>query len=228
MFGFRTRTNLKVACVTANERGLVRKDNQDSFFVDPAKTVFCVADGMGGGSEGGTASRFVCEELEKAAAVAENDSQRRDVENQLYAQMLLPDMRSDILSLIEGCDKIINKYESDLILVSVERPQIPDALKPDLTHLIAVNINCVGTLVSGMKTVLGGTHVSDFVQEVYNLEHQVDLMAIDLKQKVFQELKLPLARQLQLKEFIYSIEKISDMAEDMADLLSLFVVKHAV
>ncbi len=163
-----------------------------------------------------------------SALEAENDSLRRDVENQLYAQMLLPDMRSDILSLIEGCDKIINKYESDLILVSVERPQIPDALKPDLTHLIAVNINCVGTLVSGMKTVLGGTHVSDFVQEVYNLEHQVDLMAIDLKQKVFQELKLPLARQLQLKEFIYSIEKISDMAEDMADLLSLFVVKHAV
>lgn len=163
-----------------------------------------------------------------SALEAENDSLRRDVENQLYAQMLLPDMRSDILSLIEGCDKIINKYESDLILVSVERPQIPDALKSDLTHLIAVNINCVGTLVSGMKTVLGGTHVSDFVQEVYNLEHQVDLMAIDLKQKVFQELKLPLARQLQLKEFIYSIEKISDMAEDMADLLSLFVVKHAV
>lgn len=70
MFGFRTRTNLKVACVTANERGLVRKDNQDSFFVDPTKTVFCVADGMGGGSEGGTASRFVCEELEKAVASA--------------------------------------------------------------------------------------------------------------------------------------------------------------
>ena len=70
MFGFRTRTNHKVACVTASERGLVRKDNQDSLFVDAAKTFFCVADGMGGGAEGGTASRFVCEEVEKAAVAA--------------------------------------------------------------------------------------------------------------------------------------------------------------
>ena len=36
-------------------------------FVDRARTVFCVADGMGGGSEGATASRFVCEEIAKTA-----------------------------------------------------------------------------------------------------------------------------------------------------------------
>ena len=67
MFGF-GKKKLKAFCVTASETGLVRKDNQDSVFVDKAKTVFCVADGMGGGSEGATASRFVCEEIAKAVA----------------------------------------------------------------------------------------------------------------------------------------------------------------
>ena len=66
MFDFFRKKRLRTACVTASEMGLVRKDNQDSVFVDQAKTVFCVADGMGGGSEGATASRFVCEEIEKA------------------------------------------------------------------------------------------------------------------------------------------------------------------
>ena len=66
MFGFGKRKRLKAVCVTASETGSVRKDNQDSLFVDKAKTVFCVADGMGGGSEGATASRFVCEEIGKA------------------------------------------------------------------------------------------------------------------------------------------------------------------
>ena len=66
MFGFGKKKMLKAVCVTASEMGLVRKDNQDSVFVNRAKTVFCVADGMGGGSEGATASRFVCEEIEKA------------------------------------------------------------------------------------------------------------------------------------------------------------------
>ena len=67
MFGFGKRKTLKVVCVTLSETGAVRKDNQDSVFVDRARTVFCVADGMGGGSEGATASRFVCEEIAKTA-----------------------------------------------------------------------------------------------------------------------------------------------------------------
>ena len=67
MFGWLRRTVPKADCLTASETGLVRKDNQDSVFVDLTKTVFCVADGMGGGSEGATASRFVCEEIAKVA-----------------------------------------------------------------------------------------------------------------------------------------------------------------
>ena len=68
MFGWLSRYVTGADCLTVSETGLVRKDNQDSVFVDGARTVFCVADGMGGGSEGGTASRFVCEEIEKAVA----------------------------------------------------------------------------------------------------------------------------------------------------------------
>ena len=67
MFGWLSRSVLKVGCLTVSETGAVRKDNQDTVFVDGAKTVFCVADGMGGGSEGATASRFVCEEIAKIA-----------------------------------------------------------------------------------------------------------------------------------------------------------------
>lgn len=76
MFGFGKIMKSKAAYVTTSERGLVRKDNQDSLFVDAAKKVFCVADGMGGGAEGGTASRFVCEEVEKAVTSAPDFASR--------------------------------------------------------------------------------------------------------------------------------------------------------
>ena len=157
---------------------------------------------------------------------AENDALRRDVENQLYAHLLLPDMRSDILSLIEGCDKIINKFETDLILISVEQPKIPKEIQKDLSHMIVTNVQCVEALMEGVKAAMAGKSAYGVIQAVSALEHQVDLLAMGLKKSVFQDLKLPLARQLQLKEFIYSLEKISDMAEDMADVLSVFVVKH--
>lgn len=51
------------------ERGLVRKDNQDNVFADARRGIFCVADGMGGGFEGGTASRMVCKAMAKPARV---------------------------------------------------------------------------------------------------------------------------------------------------------------
>lgn len=102
MFGFGRKKKLKAVCVTASETGAVRKDNQDNLFVDKAKTVFCVADGMGGGAEGATASRFVCEEIEKtvtaktlaermeaveAAVAAANDRIRAYVRERDFKQM---------------------------------------------------------------------------------------------------------------------------------------------
>lgn len=102
MFGFGKKKMLKAVCVTASEMGAVRKDNQDSVFVDGAKSVFCVADGMGGGSEGATASRFVCEEIAKtvgagtfserlkaadAAIAAANDRIRAYAKDREFKQM---------------------------------------------------------------------------------------------------------------------------------------------
>lgn len=67
MFGLSKREELKVDCVTVSDRGLVRKENEDHVFVDGTKTLFAVADGMGGGSAGARASEIVCEELAKTA-----------------------------------------------------------------------------------------------------------------------------------------------------------------
>ena len=66
LFGRRRHFGLDVASIS--ERGLVRRDNQDHFFIDPRGALFCVADGMGGGQGGAKASEIVCSCL-KAAAV---------------------------------------------------------------------------------------------------------------------------------------------------------------
>ena len=75
----------QVDFLTVSEKGPVRKDNQDSFFVDGTGTVFCVADGMGGGAEGATASRFVCEEVAKAVGASGLKKRRKEMDRAIVA-----------------------------------------------------------------------------------------------------------------------------------------------
>ena len=52
-------TQLQVSWGACTDRGRVRKDNQDAFLAD--QTVFVVADGMGGHSNGGLAAQYAVE-----------------------------------------------------------------------------------------------------------------------------------------------------------------------
>lgn len=162
-----------------------------------------------------------------SAFEAKNDELRRDVEIRLYIQMILPDVRSDIGRLLEGCDGVINTYEENLILMSVECPKIPKNIQADLLAIVKNTLECVNALVVSARCFFSGIAVEEFTKQVSFFEHQIDLQAMELKKKIFADKKLDLAHQLQLKDFIYGVERISDRAEDVADRVSVMSVKHS-
>lgn len=165
---------------------------------------------------------------EKISALeAENDMLRRNIETDLYRQMILPGMRSEILELMEACDHVINQYERAVIDWSIEKIKTPTDLFEDVLLISQTTSDCVGALVTGVKAFFdGATDVDEEVQQCYYLEHVVDQMALAVKSKIFKK-KISLAEQLQLKSFIASLEEISDLAEDAADKLKIISVKHA-
>lgn len=161
------------------------------------------------------------------ALETENDMLRREIEAALYRQMILPGMRSDILDLMEACDRVINQYERVVLMWGIEEVKVPVDFFDDLTQLMQSTQSCVVALTTGVQNFFDGrVSVEDEVQACYFQEHAVDQIALQLKDKIFHK-KLPLARQLQLKEFVISLEKISDLAEDAADKLKIISVKHA-
>ena len=196
------------------------------FLMNIFQAGYLVKQGLEGYLKKGLDKHFKDLKNQVSGLEAENDALRRQMELDLYHHMLLPDMRSDLIDLLEACDKIINKYETDMILWSLERPDIPKKLHLPLLQMMTTSLDCVGSFIGGVKTFFAGQNVDDEIQITYALEHQVDTQAIDLKALTFKDKRLNLARQLQLKEFIYSLEKISDMAEDAADKLKVMVAKH--
>ena len=176
----------------------------------------------------GCVQQFLSLRKQVSKLESENDSYRREIENDLYAHMLLPDMRSDILKLLEGCDKVINKYESNLLVMSVEKPVLISTINKNLPKLIEADLECVSALIAGVKGFFEGQEIMSYTLRTYQYEHTVDKQAFHIKGQIFDNKTISLAHKLQLKEFIYNIEKISDIAEDVADILKIMAVKHAI
>ncbi len=157
----------------------------------------------------------------------ENDSLRREIESALYRQMILPGMRSDILALTEGCDRVINQYEKVILSWSVEKMKLPKDFYETIITLVQETQNCVDALVDAVKAFFDGqVSIDEEVQRCYFKEHVVDQLAFQLKEQIFQK-KISLSNQLQMKGFVLALEKISDLAEDAADRLKVISVKHA-
>ena len=59
----RGKARLAIDTAGLSEQGLVRRDNQDNYYVDRRRSVFAVADGMGGAQGGAKASEIACAAL---------------------------------------------------------------------------------------------------------------------------------------------------------------------
>ena len=61
----------------------------------------------------------------------QGDDLRRDIETELYTRTLIPDLRSDVLSLVENIDKLTNLYKANLFRLSIQNPEIPTTFHQD-------------------------------------------------------------------------------------------------
>ena len=157
-----------------------------------------------------------------------NDQLRRDVEEQLYVHTLLPDSRADILTLLEGLDNLLNHYESITQAFDVERPVVPTRLHKMWVELTKTSVQSVDALVSAARSFFAmDGQVNTCIAEVLHFEKLADQQGADLQHRIFALPKATLAHQRQLKDFEQMIERLSDIAEDMADKLTILSVKRA-
>ena len=77
----------------------------------------------------------------------EADKLRRDIENDLYSQNLLPNLQADILQLIEGLDKINNQFDDVIYKFYIEQPQIPAPFHRKLIELCYQVADCADELL---------------------------------------------------------------------------------
>lgn len=154
------------------------------------------------------------------------DSLRRDIENKLYAQNLIPDLRADVLELVENLDKIINRFDEVAYKFYIERPDFPAEYHMRMTELCEQVSDCAENMAIASRTFFRDfSTVRDYSQKVYFIEHESDITSGRMKEAIFDS-EMPLANKLQLSSLISEVADIADIAEDCVDELLIFTIKR--
>jgi len=160
---------------------------------------------------------------------SKGDELRRGVETDLYAKALLPEARGDILRTLEALDKVINRVESIIRQLVVERVKTEPWMNASMARHTACSIEACRALHAAAKHLNAGEDnaIPALVGEVSEFETRCDHMEEDLLGKIFSS-DLDLARKLQLKDLVRRMGTITDLAEAAGDTLHIVSIKRRV
>jgi len=166
--------------------------------------------------------------LQKVESLENNaDRLQREIENEMITHSILPQHRSEVSTLIDELDEIIDAIKSSMNEINIELPEIPSSLNKNFISLAETSINAAEELIPAARAYFKAPYtVREKLLKVYYFESETDKLAFSTKKIIFQEMNdLDLAHKAHLRYIIHHIENISDLAQKAADLLSGMAIK---
>jgi len=158
----------------------------------------------------------------------QGDALRRSVEEQLYVRTLIPESRGDVLELLESMDALLDRFKGVLWQFEIERPEILPDFTEDFRELVLCVVETVEAIVRSSRAFFVNIFsVSDHIHKVSYWETQSDKISTRLQKNIFKCPELELSQKLQLRDLVRHVDKIADRAEDVADKLSIYIIKRS-
>jgi uncharacterized protein len=155
------------------------------------------------------------------------DDLRRSIESVLLTQMLIPESRGDVLQLIDLLDDLLDDMKRELLNVTIEMPRVTEELVPDVERLLSSIALAIDQTVRAARAYfIDQRGVRNHVHKIGVYESEADAVAIRLKQTIFSSNR-ELAEKMMLRDFIDSLDRLADEAEDLGDQLSIFTLRRS-
>lgn len=152
---------------------------------------------------------------------SEADKKQKSIENDMIIHSILPQHRSEVAMLIDDTDDLIDTVKEVIYQFDVEIPAFPESLHDSLLHLTETSVATCEELIPALRAFFREPHnVREKLNKVYFYEGETDTVANKIKRRIFHEMpELNLAEKSHLRYFTHHIERLSDRAQDVADLL---------
>ena len=140
-------------------------------------------------------------------AESQADDLRRDIEYELYNKALIPELRGDVLGIMETADTIPSCFQSICYQVYLQRIEFPDEFIPFFHKLIQININAYDLLHKAIRGFFENKKIFEEIQEIDFTESESDRLERELIEKIFLS-NLDKADKILLKEIVIGIGNI--------------------
>lgn len=178
--------------------------------------------------EEGACAEFDAFMTQESAIEGREDTLRRSIEVELYARTLIPDLRGDVLRLLEDTDSLVNAFEGHLFRISIQQPDIPKEFHKGFIDLTETVVTCVDSVVLAARSFFRDIEsVRDHASKTMFFESEADKISTKLQRGIFAA-DLPLERKIHLRYFVERIDDVANKAEDVADSLQIYTIKRKI
>ena len=155
------------------------------------------------------------------------DELRHEIESVLLTEMLIPDARGDVLSLLDELDNLLDKFKHALQAFVIEQPDFPPSLKAGLKELVTAVVRATEmTAVVSRAYFRDPEAVRDHLHKIGFHERESDAIVIRMSREIFSS-DLPLERKRHLRFCLAKIDALADEAEDVGGRLGVYAVKRS-
>lgn len=157
------------------------------------------------------------------------DDYLKDIRYKLYKYMLIPEARGDVLTLLESIDNMVDLIKKVVFQLSIESPEIPEDIESAFLELTDNSTMAADELVKAMRSYFEDiSMVDNYINKVSFYEHEADKIEENLKRYVFKLEDMELCRKVHLRHFAEKIASVSDVAETIAEKISVAAIKRSI
>ncbi len=156
------------------------------------------------------------------------DDLRREIEYELYNKALIPELREDILNILETLDAIPNTFEEICFEMCLEKIEIPQPFKQGFLELVDKSLHAFSLIRVALRGLFyKKIDVMEDIDRVDQYESAVDGIERELIGAIFSS-ELPKSDKIQLRQVVKNLARISDLAQAVGDKLTIAIVKRRI
>ncbi|MBF0340375.1 MAG: hypothetical protein HQL95_05355 [Magnetococcales bacterium] len=158
----------------------------------------------------------------------ELDTLSRFIEAHLRAEPIVPELRGDVLQLLEHLSRLQRLLAKNLMDFEAESPEIPASLHPRIVGLSQPVSMAVEVCIEAGHAFFHETEkVGEYLSKVAFYEKEADKRALALVKEIFATPTLTLEQKVHLRRFAEKVDEPANKAEEIAGWLAIFFMRRA-